>query len=303
MARVSLPSLLILLVSATAHAKPGWLEYANGDRLAGELVEATEAGGRFRSARFGELSFDAGEARFSADTPIEEPATIAASRRPAWLPDSWSITGAAEYEDRDGSREDKYDLDLAAEWHRDRDDVELGFQSDYTDRDGEVTENDQRGRLRWFRQLTPRWFVTAQAFAERDQLGIGLAEDLDYLLLQGTVGGGIRWQWSPAAFTRFGVAFNRFSLELLDLDVRAWTSANSAFADSEFRFSERVSLANWIIVYDWETGDTGIDAETELSFAVSRYFDVGLRHRYRDRGATLESIRVDNLKFFTRLRF
>ena len=207
------------------------------------------------------------------------------------------------WEDQDEDSENEFDIDLSAHWVRDRNNVDLLLRSKYKRKNGETDTNSQTVRGLWFHDYTPRWFAMGQIYAERDTVDIQSFEDIDYLLVKGMVGAGLRYVWNERGYSRFALGFNRFVLEILDPHARAYTSAGSIYIENRFALLDRVTVKNWINIYAWEQGDSGFDSETEFAIDLTDHLQLGLRHRYRDSAATLESDYLHQFKIFTRLQF
>lgn len=315
---------LSLLAPLTAPAaERGWLHYADGNVLSGSLLQAAQPGGPpglFQSDRFGELRFAAGDANFRpaaaadptvASSPAANAVAAPAAPNPSqrivggrgWRPTTWSIAVAADWKRDAEATEVDFNTELSAHWLRPRDDLTATLRADYKVREGSVDNNEQVGRLRWFHTLHAPWLSFAQLYAERHTLSLAGIDKVDYLLLQGTLGAGFRQDWSADGFSRFVLAYNRFEIDLLDYGIRVQGDAMSLLTDHTVRLSERVSLTNTTVVYLWDDDDPGIEAETELNYALTAQLSLGLMHRYLNRGVNLTSRYSNELRLTTRFTF
>ena len=306
----------LLVSSAQALAgESGWLEFGDGNRVSGDLLERNASGGVFRAERFGDVAFLFTEAAFHPATAAAEetpaaPDPIATdgeaeplAPQPGWVPVSWGLTGAMMWREEDGDQEYDIDADLYADWRTDRNDATATLRSRLREKNDATNNNEQSARVRWFHEISDPWMVMTQVYAERDTVDGTFLRDADYLLLQGTFGLGLQHAWSERAFGRIALAANRFRLEFLDLDVHAYTSATSIFGELRLQLTEQLSLGSWLNYYDWDNSDSGLESESEIEFAITRSLALGLRHRFRENGATLESKELNEVRVFTRIRF
>jgi hypothetical protein len=324
---------LLLSSLHAAAGEIGWLEFADGNRISGELLELTPSGGVLRTQRFGDVTFQSAEATFypaaapraaaapdataaadpaaaQDDDPSATTDPLAAVGQtdpddppPAWAPVSWSLTGAMMWREEDGDQEYEIDTDLHADWRTARNEATATVRSRLREKNEATDNNEQSARARWFHEISDPWLVTVQFYAERDTVDGTFLRDADYLLLQGTLGFGLQHTWNERAFGRIGLAANRFRLEFLDFDVHGYSSAASVFGELRLQLTEQLSLASWVNFYDWDDTGTGLESESEMEYAITRSLALGLRHRFRENGATLESRELNELKVYTRIRF
>jgi hypothetical protein len=328
----------LLAPLAALAGERGWLHYADGNVLSGSLLQAARPGGGdglFRSDRFGELRFSPRDASFrpgpidaAASAPVPDAAASAPPASPGspvaspsgwnapaqapltptavgsgWRPTTWSIAVAADWKRDTEATEVDLNTELSAHWLRPHDDLTATLRADYKVREGAVDNNEQVGRVRWFHTVHAPWLSFAQLYAERHTLSLAGLDKVDYLLLQGTLGVGWRHDWSADGFSRFVLAYNRFEIDLLDYGLRAHDDAMSLLTDHTVRLSERVSLTNTTVVYLWDDDDPGIEAETELTYALTAQLSLGLMHRYLNRGVNLTSRYSNELRLTTRFTF
>lgn len=303
----------------------GWLDFADGNVIAGRLVAAdTAGGGRFRSDRFGEIGFAAGEARFRpaagavpAAPPVAAEATPAGASHTApptpppagpppagdvWRPDRWSLGVSADWKHENDDTEVDLNVELEAGWHRPRDEIELRVRTDYKVRDGKVDNNEQSARLLGFHDLAAPWLVFGQLFIERHDVTVADIK-VDYLLWQATLGAGLRQRWGERGTSRAVLGWNLFRVDLLDFHRHVSDDAPSLLLDHDLHLSERVGLTNRLVVYLWRDGPVGLESETEVSYALTQRLSVGLTHRYRKRAVDLKGTAVNEFRLATRFSF
>lgn len=166
-----------------------------------------------------------------------------------------------------------------------------------------MDNNEQSGRVRWFHDLSTPWIGFAQVYGERHALDIDGFGNVEYLLQQYTVGAGLRHRWSAESVSRVVLGWNHFRIDLLDLDAHATDDAPSLMVDRLVRLSDRISLTNRIDVYFWRDEHPGIEAETDISYALTRQFSIGLEHRLRRRGVDVRDTSLNELRLTTRFTF
>lgn len=222
-----------------------------------------------------------------------------------WVPDTWALDGSLRWRDKNDDEQFELELDLSSTWTGDVDELNLHLQSTLDWSDSGTDKNEQLGRLRWFRQLTPRWFIMANGSFERGAVDIGVPEldPLDLVLLGATGGLGIRQPWGETGATRVAVQWNEYYLELLDYRDGEGARSRSLFIDTKLSLGTRTTFSHWATVLFWEDGTRGADSEAELSFKLTDHFGLGFRHRLRDNVASLDQAREHELKIFTRLSF
>lgn len=217
-----------------------------------------------------------------------------------WKPARWGLGGSVLWRDKDGSTEFEVELDGLSEWRSPRDQVSVEVRSKY---DRSSDKNEQLGRLRWFHDLGARWFLMGAGNLERNTVSVLDLDALDYVLLRGTAGVGVRQAWGARGATRVAAQWNQVHLRLIDLKEGEGVDAPSVFLDTRLALGEQVTLTHWGNVLFWKDGTRGVESEAELSFAVTGNFNVGLRHVFRDNAATLQASHDNELKVFTRLTF
>jgi len=303
-------ALLLALFSGQAAADtPGWLRYADGNLLSGRLIEGGVQGGLFRSDRFGEVRFKAGEAVFApSDMPRDAddkptPAAAPAWAIAEWQPSDWSIGVSGYWKSDQGSVSKDIALDLDSTWKSPGNELKLNLSTDYKTVDKAVDNNEQTGGLRWLRDLRSPWFVLGSVKARRSTISLDPLPTLDYLLLQGTAGLGLRKSWSAKDQTLVALGRDRIAVDLLSLDRRVYTSATSFLLENKLQLSPRVSFGNTLFVYFWRDGSTGFDSLADLSYKLSEQLSVGLRHEYRRNAANLEIGSFSRFSLTTRLGF
>lgn len=293
-----------LSLPATAQTR-GWLRYTDGNAVSGELVEP----GRFRSDRFGELNFLPADARFEADAP--PPAAAAAVEAPAtsvpitsgWAPSLWSVRLSGYWEDDDGSTTSDAAIDFEATWRRSAGELDLAINTDFKVVDGDVDNNEQTARGRWFHDLSPRWFAVGLAKARRSRMTIDPLPSLDTLLLQGSLGLGARKEWSLRSRSRVALGHDWITVDFLKYDLRVRTHATSFFLENNLQLSPRVRFNNTFYGYLWEDGSWGTDSDAEVLYAINETLSVGLRHEYRHNTVDLDLGSYHKLSLTTRLSF
>lgn len=307
----------LALACATAQAQTrGWLRFADGNTLSGELLEQTGDGGKFRSDRFGLLSFKLTEATFEALPSV--PPTLAVAPTPSansgavdavlddqlgWRPGEWSI-GVSGYWRRDnGSTTSDLALDLDSVWRSRHDEIKLALSANYKVVDHEVDTNDQSGRLRWLHETTSPWVGLGQVRLNRSTFSLDPLPALDYVLVQGTVGGGVRWHWTGGGRTLVTVNYDRLMLQLLRLDARVYARGVSLLVDNQLRLTPRIDFRNTLVVYRWHGGPLGYDSDAELSYRLTDHLSVGLRHEFRRDAASLDTGTYSRVSLTTRLGF
>jgi Protein of unknown function, DUF481 len=285
----------------------GWLKYRDGNVLSGSLIESTQDGGIFESDRFGEVRYAKADAGFNPAGPqraadsTSPPADV--HKAEGWAPDKWTLAFAADWKHENSDVE--YDVagDLSAYWNRPRDDASLTMRVDYKIRNERLDNNVQNARLRWFHTVDSPWLVFTQLYAEHDRIDLA-GRQTGYELVQASLGPGARVQWNEDSYSRLAIAFNRFAVEIPTVDLRAYDTAASIFADNRIKLTSRLSFHNWLNVYWWgDDGTLGIESEAELDYAVTRQISLGIWHRYKERGADIHDSSVNELRLFTRVTF
>ncbi|MFT3856470.1 MAG: DUF481 domain-containing protein [Aquabacterium sp.] len=298
--------LLVCTWSAQADTR-GWLKFADGNVLSGHLLRSDEAGGVFRSDRFGELSFREPEARFEAEstqpvaTVLETPSRKLAE--PGWRPVSWSVSLSGYWESEDGSTETDASIDLDAIWKWSGNELNLTASADYKIVDHEVDNNEQFLRARWFHDLRGPWFTLLQTQARRNTFEYDPLPPLDYLLLQNSVGLGVRKAWSEHRQTRLAIAHDRIRLELLRFDGRVRTYATSLLFENDMAITDRLTFSNITYFYFWQDGDKGVDSQSEIRQAINDKLSIGIRHELRRNAVNLDVGVYKRVSLTTRLAF
>lgn len=303
-------ALLLVLFSGQAGADtPGWLRYTDGNLLSGRLIEGGVHGGLFRSDRFGDVRFKAGEAVFSpSDMPLDTvdkpaPAAVPARAIAEWQPSDWSVGLSGYWKSDQGSVSKDIALDLDSTWKSPGNELKLNLSTDYKTVDKAVDNNEQTGGLRWLREMQSPWLLLGSVRARRSTVSLDVLPTLDYLLLQGTAGVGLRKVWSAKDQTLVALGRDRIAIDLLSLDRRLYTSATSLLLENKLHLSPRVSFGNTLFVYFWRDGSTGFDSQADLSYKLSEQLSVGLRHEYRRNAANLEIGSFSRFSLTTRLGF
>ncbi|MET0348660.1 MAG: DUF481 domain-containing protein [Rhizobacter sp.] len=299
-----------LLALATTFASPalaqtrGWLRYTDGNAVSGELVEP----GRFRSDRFGELRFLPADARFEADAT---PPVVALAPSPAapttvtsfLAPTLWSVRLSGYWEEDDGSTTSDAAVDFEATWRRSAGELDLAVNTDFKVVDGDVDNNEQAARGRWFHDLSPSWFAVGLAKARRSRMTIDPMPAVDTLLLQGSLGLGARREWSLRSRSRVALGHDWITVDFLKYDLRFRTHATSFFLENNLQLSPRIRFNNTFYGYLWEDGSWGTDSDAEALYAINETLSVGLRHEYRHNTVDLDLGSYHKLSLTTRLSF
>lgn len=302
-----------LAAQAQTAAAPvrGWLQFADGNRLSGVLVARTAGGGVVRTDRFGELSFQDGDARFEAEAPAAAPTPAPPAAAPpaspdlgsGWRPATWSIGVSGYWQQKAGSTTSNVELDGDATWRAPRDELQLALSADYKVVDNSVDNNEQSGSLRWLHELHGPWLSLSRLRLERSTATLDPLPTFDYLLVQATLGLGWRQRWSDESHTLVALGTEQIALRLLRLDRSLSTHATSLLIENRLRLSAKVRLENSLVVYRWRDGDTGIDSSTELSYDLSDSLRVGLRHEARRNAVDLAVGRYSRVSLTTRVAF
>jgi len=300
-----------LLALATALASPavaqtrGWLRYSDGNAVSGELVEP----GLFRSDRFGEVRFLPAEARFEpfalpppADYAPPLP-LAAAGPSSSWAPTLWSVRLSGYWEEDDGSTTSDAAIDFEAIWRRSAGELDLAVNTDFKVVDGDVDNNEQAARGRWFHDLSPTWFAVGLAKARRSHMTIEPMPTVDTLLLQGSLGLGARKDWSLRSRSRVALGHDWITVDFLKYDLRFRTHATSFFLENKLRLSPRIRFNNTLYGYLWQDGSWGTDSDAEALYAINETLSVGLRHEYRHNTVDLDLGSYHKLSLTTRLSF
>lgn len=298
-------ALVFALCAHSAEPEPavaGWLEYHDGTRVHGRLLESGDEGGRLDSDRFGELRFAAGEAHFVADAA--EPLVQVAGDDGEWTLHATNITLAASRHREPGSSSTDLRSELGLNWQRPQDDIDLRLEAEYGVHNQVHDVNKQSGRLRWFHSLASPWLVTAQGFVERDRVDLPPLGSTDYLLSQLTLGGGTRVDWEEDAWLRLVLGFARFRLDLLDYDdAHAYLTAPGILLDGNVPLTARISFSNWTNLWRWHAGDYGLESETRLDYAITEHVGIGLVYRLKKDAPTVHTDTLDDLELTTRFNF
>jgi hypothetical protein len=305
-----LPSLLLAFSCEAMADTRGWLRYVDGNVLAGQLIESAGQGGLFRSDRFGDVQFAPGEAVFDpAPTPAlvpPEPSVapvVTATAGSQWRPGEWSI-GLSGYWQRDNGKTGKdIALDLRSTWNNPGNELKLVLAADYKTLDDNVDNNEQSGSVRWLHDLHGPWILLGAARTKRSTVTIAPFPKLDYLMVQGTAGLGVRKRWTAQDQTLVAAAYDRVMVDLMTIDRRFYTRATSLLVENKVGLWPRVSFGNTLLVYFWDDGSTGIDSVADLSYHLTDRFSVGLRHEYRRNAVNFDLGSFNRLSLTTRFGF
>lgn len=298
-------ALMVSVCMAQAQT-PGWLRYRDGNVLSGSLIEQGSDIGQFRSDRFGAIDFQRSEATFEpAPSPVAPQPTQDEAKAPAprWHPSDWSIGLSGYWKQDDGTVGSDISLDLASTWINTGDELRLNLEADYKTVDREVDNNEQSGSLRWLHDLSSPWFVTGSVKARRDTVSLEALPELDYLLMQGSLGMGLRHRWSSNNKSLVAVSYDRVMVDLLDYRLRHYTHAGSVLIENKLQLMPRISLNNTLYLYFWRDGSTGVDSLTELSYQLSEGLSVGIKHDHRRNAVDLDLGTYNRLSLTTRIGF
>jgi hypothetical protein len=303
----ALPCFTLLALLGKAHAQtPGWLRYHDGNVLSGSLIEQGPESGQFRSDRFGAIQFQRNEAAFEPTQALAELPTArheGQAPAPRWQPSDWSIGLSGYWKQDDGTIGSDISLDLASTWINTGDELRLNLEADYKTVDREVDNNEQSGSLRWLHDLSSPWFVTGSVKARRDTVNLEALPELDYLLMQSSLGMGLRHRWSSNNKSLVAVSYDRVMVDLLDYRLRHYTHAGSVLIENKLQLMPRISLNNTLYLYFWRDGSTGVDSLTELSYQLSEGLSVGIKHDHRRNAVNLDLGTYNRLSLTTRIGF
>lgn len=304
-------ALLLAVPARAAESAPprGWLRFTDGNALSGVLLSRHAEGGRVRTDRFGDIDFRDADARFEPDTPPAAAAppppaaTPAVPAGPGWRPAAWSIGVSGYWQQQDGSTTSDLSLDLDATWRSARNEIKATLSADYKVVDDQLDNNEQRGSLRWIRELTGPWVGLLSVDVERSTLSIDPLPDLDYALVQTTVGLGWRQAWSADSDTLVALNADRIVLDVLSLHRRLTWRPVSLLLESRLRLSPKVRLDHRLRVYRWPGGSTGVESDAELGYDLTDSLRLGLRHEVRRNAVNLDGVHYRRLSLTTRVAF
>jgi hypothetical protein len=267
--RLWAPAIVFFACDCAQAQTRGELRFGDGTVLPGTLTDSSAQGGVFHSDRFGNVTFSDAEARFipaeaealsQPPTPKQDP-----QAQMSWQPDTWSIGLSGYWQNDNGTQESNFNLDLAATWTAPSDELHLKFNTNYKVVDDAVDNNEQSGLVRWVHELNSPWVGLGTFRAQRQTFTIDPLREFDYLLLQGTLGVGLRKSWSNGNHALVALGHDWISVNLLNLDRSFHTSATSMLLESRIKLSTRVSLDQTLYLYLWQDGDTGVDSLAELN--------------------------------------
>lgn len=299
------------LASAASAEAPvrGLLRYADGTVLPGLRVEQSGAGGLLRSERFGDIRYTDAEARFEpaegvapAAAPALAAVPVAAARAP-WQPERWSVGLSGYWQSSNGTKESDAAIDVDATWVTPRNDINLRLSTDYRINSDTVDNNEQSGRLRWVRSLSTPWVALGVLRAHRNTFTFDSLPTFDYLLLQGTLGLGAQKKWPGDGKTLVALGYDWVSLDLLDYGARTSTHATSLLIENSVPLTPKITFDQTLYFYLWQGGDTGIDSQAELSYAITESLRVGLKHELRRNAVDLDVGTYSKFSVTTRVRF
>jgi len=294
-------ALLILALGwpALVHAQVrGVLKFHDGNVLPGTLIESAQSGGLLHSDRFGDVRFAAGEATFEP-APAEEKPTSQLT----WQPTKWSIGLSGYWQSTYDSTESDFALDLAADWVSDQNELKASLSTDYKVVSKEVDNNEQKAQVRWLRNWSSPWVSIVGLRAHRSDFTLDPYPSLDYVMYQGTLGGGVREAWSDDARTLFAIGYERVVLEVLNRQARIHARATSFLVESNVKLTQKINFDQTLYLYAWQSGGMGVDSQAEVSYAITQQLSVGLRHEYRRNAVNLDIGSFNKLSLTTRLAF
>lgn len=222
----------------------------------------------------------------------------------AWAPDALRLDASYTRETSEDRRKRELDLRGHAAWFRGDDEVQLEFEVEVERYDDRAPKDERNARGVWFHALTPGLFTMAEVFSERDEVRV-LGVDLDYRLVQ--AGGGLGWRWgrSDRGWVRAAALYNRFDLQLFDVDVSLGLDAPSLYLAGEWPLSPRARLTADARHYWWPSeagGDTGLDGGAEVVYDLGRALGIGLRWDYSRNAATISRADEESTALFLRYR-
>lgn len=293
----------------------GVLRFNDGTVLPGEQVQRSEDGGVLRSERFGDVRYTEAEAHFEpapeaapAPAPAPSPAPVATPRtaaraRPAWQPDAWSVGLSGYWQSSNGTKESNAAVDVDATWSTPRNDINVRLAADYRIASGAVDNNEQSGRIRWLHTLSAPWLGLGVFRVHRNTFSLDPLPTLDYLLQQGTLGLGFRKTWQHEGKTLVALGYDWVSVDLLDYSVRTSTHATSLLVENTVPLTPKINFDQTLYLYFWRDGDTGIDSQSELSYAITERLRIGVKHELRRNAVDLDVGTFSKLSLTTRVRF
>lgn len=177
------------------------------------------------------------------------------------------------------------------------------FSADYKIVSDAIDNNEQKARLRWLRSWSSPWVTLVGLQARRFSYTFESLPSLDYLLLEGSLGLGVRKKWSDGQKTLVALSYERLALEVLHYHQHVYANATSLLVENNVHLTPKISFDQMLYFYLWRDGDTGIDSRAEISYAVTDQLRVGLRHEYRRNAVDLNLGSFSKLSLTTRLDF
>ncbi|MFY2764685.1 DUF481 domain-containing protein [Arenimonas sp. MALMAid1274] len=219
-----------------------------------------------------------------------------------WRPDQLHVDATLTRDSTGDSRDDKAKLRFDGTWQRGADDIRLELHGEFARIGQQSWRREYFGRLGWIHDFDNRWFTLVEGRAERDRVRL-LGQNFDYLLLQGSAGGGYQWRWNRHGSLRAAVLWNEFTVDLIGTGIDIGVGVPSAYLAGEWKITPRWDASASLRYYRWGDGDTGAESEAELAYALSRHLGFGFRWRYSHSAATLSRGDEVESELFLRYKF
>lgn len=321
---VSRIALAVGLISI-AHAGPrGTLEYGDGNRVTGELVESTAKHWVFQADRFGELKVPRGEATFLADTadagaqlalpqqvtPVTRTQTqpdadkSADSTHPWWRPHSMRGNLYGVLSEDDGNSKREGGLEFRSVWAPLGHD-ELRWEARWIDKKKNGEQDDLRTTLDtyWRIDLDNHWFAYLGNRMEWDEFDI-LNIDRRYFLGRDQGGLGYAVVNSDTLQSRVAMTWNYFRFESDAIGLRFSTDTPSLMIENELLLPWGIKLHQIGQVYYWQGEDEfGVDNEIEITKALGKHWHIGTRHEWRENAADITLFPFSKWRLFMGLSY
>jgi hypothetical protein len=134
----------------------------------------------------------------------------------------------------------------------------------------------------WRHDLTPEWFGIYVPYAELNRNYNFSGERIHYLLTQQELGFGRTFLNRPNLKLRAGVAENFLNLWVLQYNLQAATTIESAFSEADLQLPHRIHVTDRLsYYYAVRNGDQGQKNEFEVTKDLTDNFKIRLRHEYR----------------------
>lgn len=321
----TLVSLLGLVLTLSAGPR-GVLQFEDGNRVTGELLEGDATEWVIESDRFGEVRASRQDAVFLPDgspEPMDQPAIphqvmpvarshtsrapdeAAASNKRWWRPRSLRGNLYGIISDDDGDRKEEGGLEIRGIWAPLGDD-EFRLDGRWINK----VKNDKQGDYRttvdayWRVDVSEHWFTYLGGSLEWDDIKV---IDLEprYLLQRYQGGFGYNLVKTPKIQSRVAATWNFFRFESDSIGVRLKADTPSMLIENEFILPWGMKLHQIGQIYFWQdsTEELGVDNEIELTKALGSHWHIGTRHEWRKNAADIAEFPFSKWRLFMGLSY